>query len=758
MKKKLTAWLFMLAMVLGLAACGSEEKEETPEFVYVPAYISLPEEENGSISVIQMRGTDLYYNMYWWNSEDGESSQEFYKMDLNAENPQPEKLFAAVEGDYAQVRFDSQENIYAVLRSYEKVEETDEDGNTYTTYNYDNASNFLVKYSPDGNEVFRQDITEYLSEEEEGYMPYVQYLEIDKDGNIYVSTGERYIWVFDGNGTYLFSVQSSGWINSMGSSKDGEIYITTSGMGGMVLRKVDVAARELGTEMKGLPNSFYGGVVSGAEDDFLLIGENALYAYNIEKQESTEILKFIDVDMSGSYVDAISATPDGRYFAYYRDWNTNEEDVIVLTKKSSSEVKMKTTLTLGGMNISQDLQSAVIKFNKSNDEYRITIKDYYESVSDSVSYQDAMTLMNSDFLTGNAPDLIDLSGVNIQSLAAKGVLEDLMPYLESSSDLKKEDLIESVLTAYTCSDVLCAIPTGFQIGTLMSAASIVGDKMGWTIDEMIAIADKMPEDATIMEYATKESILQYMLLFGADTFVDWESGKCNFDGEEFIKVLEFANRFPKEFNYSEDNPVMPELVEAGKLLLVDQTVSRVSDFQIIQVIWGEKVTCIGFPSAAGNGSVMQGENAIAISSKSKYKEAAWSFLEDFITDEKRYVWNFPTTKAELAAQVEEAMEAEYQKDWETGEYLLDENGEKIEYSKGGWGFGNGVEYDVYAATQEEADQVMELINTTTTLYSYDTQLFNIVNEEAAYFFDGQKTAGEVAKIIQGRVQIYVDEK
>ena len=34
---------------------------------------------------------------------------------------------------------------------------------------------------------------------------------------------------------------------------------------------------------------------------------------------------------------------------------------------------------------------------------------------------------------------------------------------------------------------------------------------------------------------------------------------------------------------------------------------------------------------------------------------------------------------------------------------------------------------------------------------------NMINEEAEPFFDGKKTAAEVANIIQGRVKIYVNE-
>ena len=40
---------------------------------------------------------------------------------------------------------------------------------------------------------------------------------------------------------------------------------------------------------------------------------------------------------------------------------------------------------------------------------------------------------------------------------------------------------------------------------------------------------------------------------------------------------------------------------------------------------------------------------------------------------------------------------------------------------------------------------------------YNQDIINIVNEEAALFFDGQKSARDVAAIIQSRVQLYVDE-
>lgn len=764
MKRKVCAWLLMVVMILSMTACGKGESEG-PEFVYVPEYISLPADEDSNVNVMQMTDKNLYYSVYSWNEETMESSQDFYSLDLTAADAKPVKMQLDMDtmGDYMQMQIDSQGNLYLATRSYEEITEKDENGETYTSYDYENAKVEIVKFGADGTESYRCDITQRMkaAQEDEYISDYIQYMVLDKAGNVYVTNGDTNIWVIGTDGKLLCEIKSDNWFNSMGVSKAGDVYISTYGNSGQVLKKIDLATKGFGEELSGLPNNFYGAILPGTEKDFVLQGDSALYEYDAQTQTYEEILKFIDCDINGSYVQNVAVTQDGKILVYYRDWNLGTQEVVSLVKKPASEVSQKQMLTLGGFYINQDLQSSIVKFNKSNEEYRITIRDYSESMGDDENaYEDAITLMNNDILTGNAPDMIYLGSVNLQTMANKGVIEDLSPYLESSDKLKREDMLESVLKTYTIGDTLCAIPTSFYISTLMSASSIVGDEMGWTMDEMLAVAKSMPEDAQLMQYGTKDMILQYMIIFGADSYVNWETGKCNFESEEFIKLLEFANTFPKEYEYSEDMPTMPEMIQSGKLLLVDQSISSMGDYQIIETIWDEPVTCIGFPGNEGNGAILMGQDAIAISSKSKHKDVAWEFLETFITDanaEENYMWGFPVVKSRLEAQFEEAMKPEYEIDWMTGETLLDENGNPVESSKGGWGYGDGIEFNIYAATQEQVDAVKELINNTTTLYNADMEMYNIISEEAAFFFEGQKSAQEVAKTIQGRIQVYVDE-
>ena len=48
-------------------------------------------------------------------------------------------------------------------------------------------------------------------------------------------------------------------------------------------------------------------------------------------------------------------------------------------------------------------------------------------------------------------------------------------------------------------------------------------------------------------------------------------------------------------------------------------------------------------------------------------------------------------------------------------------------------------------------------NTTAVSGAVSDDITNIINEEAAAYFSGQKSAEDVAKIIQSRMQVYLSE-
>ena len=107
------------------------------------------------------------------------------------------------------------------------------------------------------------------------------------------------------------------------------------------------------------------------------------------------------------------------------------------------------------------------------------------------------------------------------------------------------------------------------------------------------------------------------------------------------------------------------------------------------------------------------------------------------------------------------MEVEYEKDAQ-GRYLLDANGQRIPASKGGMslsvGGGAVMDFELWAMTREQADKLTELVETTTRAADRNSALFGIIRTESEAYFAGQKSAEEVARLVQSKASLYLSEQ
>lgn len=81
----------------------------------------------------------------------------------------------------------------------------------------------------------------------------------------------------------------------------------------------------------------------------------------------------------------------------------------------------------------------------------------------------------------------------------------------------------------------------------------------------------------------------------------------------------------------------------------------------------------------------------------------------------------------------------------------------------GYGYmDGGEETKTYTFTEADRDMLLDIIENTTvfmdTSSGSNDQLTQIVNEEASYYFSGEKSAEDVAATIQNRASIYVSEQ
>ena len=148
----------------------------------------------------------------------------------------------------------------------------------------------------------------------------------------------------------------------------------------------------------------------------------------------------------------------------------------------------------------------------------------------------------------------------------------------------------------------------------------------------------------------------------------------------------------------------------------------------------------------------------AICSKSEHKDLAWQFLRPLMTAEyqEKFMWSLPTNRIAFEKNLEKAMTPQYLRNAD-GSFLLDENGERIEQDRLVWRLGS-LTVHIKALTQEQADKILELVNTTTKVRDYDSEIMTMIFSEAEAFFSGQKTAEEVGQLLQSKISIYINEQ
>lgn len=671
-------------------------------------------------------------------------------------------------------------------------------------WNYYQSSDVyrLRAINPDGSDLATIDLSSLntssgAADNGNGNNAYPNGFTVDKDGNIYLLTNgnTNTLYVFDKTGKQLYTIDcGQNPPQSITTLKDGRIaclaYVTSDDKtsGAYQLQVVDTAAKAFGGDSIKLPPSVYSIIPGGGDYDFYYNNGSNFFGYKIDGEKNDKLFNWINCDVDSDSMSGVVVMDDGRVAGFSSSYGGAVYDgmaaattaasaatgsdvtqqytceLVILTKKPASSVPQKTHITLATQSLDYSVRGSIISFNKSSDKYHIDVEDYSEYNTDTDSTA-GMKKLTTEILAGNMPDILDLNGMPEEQLAEKKLLEDLYPYIDSDADMKREDFFPNLIKALEVDGKLYTTCNGFSIFTAIGAKSVVGDTPGWTVDEFNAALAKMPEGCTAFDqYVTRDDILTYSLGLDMDSFVNWSTGECTFDSDAFVKLLEFAKSFPSTFDWEHyqwtdaDNP--QTRIANGQQMLYMTSLSDFQSFQMYKALFGGDITCIGFPTAYGNGNMFTVSGGYAISASSQNKDAAWSFIRQFMLpafQTGNYAYQFPSNMNAFNQKLKTAMTPEYQKD-ENGNYVLDANGNKIEVSQGGWSWGNSDTIEIHALTQDEADQITALINSTTKIMNTDQSINSIVKEEAAPYFADQKSAEEIAKLVQSKVSIYVNEQ
>jgi len=597
----------------------------------------------------------------------------------------------------------------------------------------------------------------------------------DAEGNIYLSTGSS-VNVLNPQGEKLGEVTLSGggfaWIYNLIRLADGRVAGTYNAGGGDKLTVIDLSTMEFSkTDSWPVVNAMGMSVGSAGSDyDFYYTNGSNFMGYSLASGASDKVLNWINADVDPSNIGTAVLLEDGRIATLETTWSsdftTATSELVLLSKVPASSVAQKTVLTLATQSLDYSIRSQIVKFNRSSPDYRIEVVDYseYNTPDDSSA---GVTKLNTEILAGNVPDILDLNGLSAGQLGARGILADLYPFLNADSELSGR-IFPNVLKALESDGKLYRTAANFSLYVVMGAASVVGDTPGWTLADFNAALKTMPEGCQpFSESTTRGNILNACLNMEMGNLVDWNTGECRFDSSTFTDILAFANLFPATYEseggfgwgFGGGGTSEEDRIAAGQQMLMQSWVYNVDSFQMYNAMFGGDATFIGFPTSQGVGNaLMFQDSGYAISAKCANKDAAWQFLrvlfgKDF---QASSFGGFPTNMDAFDEMLTTAMTPEYQKD-ENGNYVLDENGERIEVTRSTWGWGTSA-VELKALTQAEADEVRNLVESVSRVWGADQGVLDVITAESEAYFAGQKSAEEVAKLIQSKLTIYINEQ
>ena len=203
---------------------------------------------------------------------------------------------------------------------------------------------------------------------------------------------------------------------------------------------------------------------------------------------------------------------------------------------------------------------------------------------------------------------------------------------------------------------------------------------------------------------------------------------------------------------------------SGEQLLLPVYLGDVDSIQLYRELLGGGVTFVGYPAESGSGSSFAVEGGLSMTAACADKEGAWSFVRQLLlpqeeTNGRGYWGELFVNKKDFDKMVKDAMTPNeaIQTD-DNGDPVLGPDGQALREPKDWYWISDDQEIKIYESTQADYDQLMELYNAVDTFDNRDENVYEIVADDAAAYFAGDKDLDTVVSQIQSRVYLYVNEQ
>ncbi|MBJ8099749.1 extracellular solute-binding protein [Bacillus cereus group sp. N11] len=406
----------------------------------------------------------------------------------------------------------------------------------------------------------------------------------------------------------------------------------------------------------------------------------------------------------------------------------------------------KTIVELWTLGNTERLKQAEKLYEQKNPNIDIQIKgDFSENGSnkDDISIEKEISKVNTEFLSGKGSDVIVLDFLPQEKYVKKGLLTDLSKMMDQDKSFDKNQYFNNILDNSKINEKLYGIPLFFSLSGLVANDTAIqqsGVKVNdkeWTWSEFTSIGKELKNKGTqkhVIGNTPPEYLLQSLVYDQYAELVDKATGKAKFESELFVQMLENVKKMYDEKIVTADQV---NLEEAYFSLV---SINKVEDYFSTGAVYAmkERTKMYQKPHIAGQkrGVAFTPRTTVGINEKSPVKKEAWDFLKFLMSEERQEskefylkINAFPINKLAYEKQIK----------------ILKEKG-KLEHPNGSI---NITESDI-----QGLEQMVAGINVQSPI---ETKIESIIAEESKSYFNGQKSAKDVAELIQNRVTTYINE-
>lgn len=500
------------------------------------------------------------------------------------------------------------------------------------------------------------------------------------------------------------------------------------------------------------------------------------WQFDNSKEEVIEtVLDFLHSGLSGNTIRLVTRLDEKRFAIQNSTDDGLHVENGIYEKAPDKDLSQMTVLTVATISIDDEMEKAVLHFNKIHNESYMQIVNYgqYNTTEEP---DKGYTLLMTDLTTGILQADI-LYGITDESAL------DLYPLMTGT--VQKEDIAPCVRRALEQDGKLTSIGATFYVSTLVGKTGEVPEK--FTLTEFLDFAGTLQEDEHLMEEVSKDSA-SYQLFgnHGYDLFL--QNHTATFDDPLFGRLLDFLDTLPlKEEKYSAETMDNSDMLLAGEIteeqLVVESGGENLywngkikltraallssprSILQLYDKFGTTDIVLTGYPTVTEDQSGIQVQcmGKYSITKNCKDPALAWEYIESILLEGAQIdlvdsITKGANLRAEfttLVAPYREYLETlRDQQQFVTGEekVLCDT---EIELDEHGWYQGKaGVLLDV----GDDLIALVEMLYTEAgNAFSVPIDVTNIITEEVSRYLVGGYDAASCADATQSRVQLYWDE-